>query len=250
MVAENLQQLWLPLMAVFLLAGTIKGSVGIGLPTASVGMMSQFVEPRTAISLVVFPLLVTNLWQVLRAGDFIATTRTFRPFLVTLIIVLGLTTLGLPHVPTDGLMLALGAIVILFAISSLISAPPYLPEKFDTLGQYATGICAGLIGGLTSIWGPPMVIYLLARRTEKEAFIRALGTMLFLGSLPLAVGFWLNGMLTKEIAIASGLLTIPALVGFGFGEVLRRKLNAERFRTAVLVMFLIMGLNLLRRALF
>lgn len=250
MVAENLQQLWLPLLAVFLLAGTIKGSVGIGLPTASVGMMSQFVEPRTAISLVVFPLLVTNLWQVLRAGDFIATTRTYRPFLVTLIIVLGLTTLGLPHVPTDGLMLALGAIVILFAISSLISAPPYLPEKFDTLGQYATGICAGIIGGLTSIWGPPMVIYLLARRTEKEAFIRALGTMLFLGSLPLAVGFWLNGMLTKEIAIASGLLTIPALVGFGIGEVLRRKLNAERFRTAVLVMFLIMGLNLLRRAIF
>lgn len=250
MMTDILQELWLPLFTVFVLAGLIKGAVGIGLPTASVGMMSQFVEPRLAISLVVFPLLFTNLWQTIRAGSFIETTHKYRPFLITLIVVLGLTTLALPYVPTHGLMLALGTIIILFAVSSLISAPPYLPEKFDSLGQYVAGVIAGIIGGLTSMWGPPIVIYLLARRTEKDGFIRALGTILFIGSLPLAMGFWFNGMLTKETGITSAILIIPALIGFSFGEILRRKLNAERFTTAVLVMFLIMGLNLLRRAIF
>lgn len=246
----TLQDIWLPLFAVFLIAGTIKGAVGIGLPTAAVGMMSQFVEPRIAIALVVFPLLFTNLWQLIRAGHFVETVKKYKHFIVTITVVLGATTMALPYVPTNGLVLALGCVVVLFAISSLISAPPYLPEKFDSLGQYAAGITAGIIGGLTSIWGPPMVIYLLARRTEKDDFIRALGTMLFLGGLPLAVGFWFNGMLTIETGPASALLVIPALLGFGIGEILRKRLNAERFRTAVLVMFLIMGLNLLRRALF
>ena len=47
---------------VFLLAGIIKGTVGIGMPTVSVGVLSQIIPPHTAIALVVFPLLSSNLW--------------------------------------------------------------------------------------------------------------------------------------------------------------------------------------------
>lgn len=40
----------------FLLAGTIKGIVGIGLPTTSIGILSQVTDPRLAITLAVFPI--------------------------------------------------------------------------------------------------------------------------------------------------------------------------------------------------
>lgn len=235
---------------IFFAAGLIKGTVGIGLPTASIGMLSQFTDPRTAIALVVFPLLTTNVWQMLRAGHVRQTIRKYNVFVITLVIVLGATTFALPYVPTDGLVLVLGVVVVLFAITSLISAPPYLPERFDKIGQFTSALSAGLIGGLTSIWGPPMVIYLLARRTEKDEFVRALGTLLLIGGIPLAIGFWINGMLSGPIALTSALMVIPALTGFAIGEQLRKKLEADRFRTAVLVMFLLMGLNLLRRAIF
>lgn len=237
-------------LAIFFIAGTVKGTVAIGLPTAAIGMLSQFTDPRTAISLVVFPLVATNAWQLLRAGHFRTTLRKYFPFIVSLVFVLGATTIALPYVSTDGLVLTLGAVVVLFAISSLISAPPILPERFDRLGQMAGGISAGIIGGMTAIWGPPMVIYLLARRTEKDEFVRALGTMLFLGGIPLVLGYWNNGMLSDGKAELSALMVIPSLIGFAIGEQLRKRLHADRFRTAVLVMFLLMGLNLLRRALF
>ena len=45
-------------------------------------------------------------------------------------------------------------------------------------------------------------------------------------------------------------MVVPTLIGFALGERLRRHLDASRFRLAVLVMFLVMGLNLLREAFF
>lgn len=245
-----LAELWLPLSLAFVAAGIIKGTFGIGLPTAAVGLMSQFTDPRTAIVMVVFPILVTNFWQMLRAGHFLRTLKRYRYFNITIIIVLGLTTIAFPYIPTNGLMLALGAIIVLFAITSLISAPPAVPEKHDKPAQFIAGTFAGVIGGLTSIWGPPMVIYLLARRVDKDEFVRALGTMLFLGGIPLAFGFWANGLLTRETAPASLLMVVPALIGFSMGEIIRQRIHADRFRTAVLLVFLFIGLNLLRRALF
>lgn len=53
----------------FFVAGTIKGTVGIGLPTASLGILAQGFDPRMAVALVVFPMMVSNAWQVFRMGE-------------------------------------------------------------------------------------------------------------------------------------------------------------------------------------
>ena len=45
--------------AVFLLAGVVKGVVGLGCPPAGAGIMA----PAQAAALLVVPSLVTNLWQ-------------------------------------------------------------------------------------------------------------------------------------------------------------------------------------------
>ncbi|MEM7239977.1 MAG: sulfite exporter TauE/SafE family protein, partial [Pseudomonadota bacterium] len=85
------------LCAIFLIAGTIKGTVGIGLPTAAVGMMSQVIDPRAAISLVVLPSLLSNAWQIIRAGGFLAALRRYWVFLVCLsglILMVSLTVTG------------------------------------------------------------------------------------------------------------------------------------------------------------
>jgi uncharacterized membrane protein YfcA len=44
-------------------------------------------------------------------------------------------------------------------------------------------------------------------------------------------------------------MVIPTFIGFSVGEVIRRYLDGNRFRGALLWLLLIMGLNLVRRAL-
>ncbi|MEM0989193.1 MAG: sulfite exporter TauE/SafE family protein [Pseudomonadota bacterium] len=235
---------------IFLIAGVVKGTVGIGLPTASVGLMSQVIEPRTAIALVVFPSLLANAWQIWRAGRVAEMLLRFWVYLVCLMGVIGLVSTFLTGaLETQTLMVVLGAVIVLFSVMSLAWQPPFLPARYDKAGQAVSGIASGALGGMTGIWAPPMVTYLMASRVEKDAFVAATGVMIFLGTLPLIGGFWANGMITGPLAVISLAMTLPAITGFQIGEQLRRRLDADRFRKVVLLVFLVMGLNLIRRAL-
>lgn len=235
--------------AAFLVAGTIKGAVGIGLPTASIGIMTQAIDPRIAIALVVFPIIVSNFWQVLRMGETLRAVRDYWLLAASLMVVLWLTTSVTAAVSQTTLMIVVGTVIIIFAVSSLALSPPVLPDRFNRIGQFAAGIAAGALGGLTSIWSPPLVTYFIARRLDKDEFIRASGLLIFLGSLPLCIGFWQEGLLNGPNALLSAAMVVPALIGFQVGEVLRRKIRADRFQIVVLVVFLLMGLNVIRKAL-
>src|SRR5260370_13754314 len=46
-----------------LLAGFVKGVVGLGLPTVSIGLLAVTMQPSRAIAIVIVPAIVTNIWQ-------------------------------------------------------------------------------------------------------------------------------------------------------------------------------------------
>src|ERR1043165_873998 len=50
--------------AVFTLAGFVKGVIGLGLPTISMGLLALVMPPVEAAALLVVPSLLTNLWQM------------------------------------------------------------------------------------------------------------------------------------------------------------------------------------------
>src|SRR5581483_9078286 len=55
---------------VFLLAGFVKGVIGLGLPTVSMGLLAVSMPPVRALAIVVVPAIVTNLWQTF-AGPYL-----------------------------------------------------------------------------------------------------------------------------------------------------------------------------------
>jgi uncharacterized protein len=237
-------------VGVFLFAGIIKGAIGIGLPTVSVGVMGQFMPPHTAIALVVLPILFANIWQIIRTKAGWKTLQKYWILIALLVLFLWGTTSFAAKASADFLFAAIGIAIVVFAVSNLLGTPPKLPDRFDRLAQIITGISAGILGGFTSIWSPPLVTYLIARRTDSEEFVRAAGLFIFLGGIPLAAGFWQAGLLNGTTAPLSAAMIVPTLIGFSLGEVFRRRLNAQSFRRVTLWLFLLMGLNLLRRAVF
>jgi uncharacterized membrane protein YfcA len=232
----------------YVVAGTIKGTVGIGLPVAAIGILSQFTDPRMAISLVVFPIIFSNAWQIFREGHVVETIKSYWLFALALMLVLGSTTFVTAGIDTDTLFLILGTVIFLFAITSLMFTPPTLPDRYDRVAQLLVGSLSGVLGGLTAIWAPPIIMYLIARRVDKKDFVRVMGVLLFLGSIPLCIGFWQTGLLTGATALFSIGMIVPTLLGFSLGEILRRRLNSQRFRTLVLLVFLVVGLNLIRKS--
>ena len=234
----------------FLLAGAVKGAAGMGLPTTSVSLMTLALDPRTAIALLLVPMIATNAWQIWRSGEILRTCRTYFPFALTLRVGVGITVLLAKNASDHALMALLGGTLLIFVIASASRWAPSVPASFDTPAQAVTGMIAGVMGGLTSVWAPPLAVYLAARRVSKDEFVRACGLLIFLGSLPLALGYLRLGFLTPGLFWTSVLLLVPAFAGFAVGERVRHRLSENGFRRFLLVMFALMGLNLIRRAVF
>ena len=248
MSASVTTELLLLACVVFLLAGTVKGVLGIGLPTISISMLAQFVDPRIAISLLLIPALLTNTWQIYRGGQIKRSAKKLWPFVTTMSVVMFVSALFAARTSLKVLLLGMGLMVVLWAITSLIRTPPKIPQQHERSALFGLGALSGVMGGLTAMWSPPMIIYLLSIRCDKEDFVRFIGFMILCGTVPLTIGYIVNGLLDKSLAIASCMMIIPTLIGFSIGERLRKYLGGRQFQIAVLVLFFLMGLNLIRRS--
>lgn len=234
---------------IYFLAGVVKGTLGIGFPTAAVSLLAQFTDARTAIVVVIMPMLLTNVWQVLRSKRFVSVLREYWRMILSMSVFILLFSLVASAISVDFLAVVLGLIVVLFAANSLYGRALVLPERWNHRAQWAAGSSAGVMGGLVSVWAPPMLIYLGSRRLPKEQFVATVGTLLLVGSSFLLLGYWHTGVLLSSLFTLSCLLVIPSIIGFMVGEYIRNRLSAQRFERLLLWFFLLMGLNLIRKSL-
>ncbi len=236
------------LLAAFLTAGVVKGTVGMGLPTTALAIMTLRLDPRLAIALILIPMVVTNAWQVHRSGNVLGAIRRYWVFGVALMVSVGVTVVLSRNAPDRLLLAMLGGAIVCFVLVNTIGKPPALPPRLDRRAQAIAGVIAGVMGGFTSVWAPPLALYLAARKVAKDEFVRASGLLIFVGSLPLISGYAAQGELPPRVLGMSCLMLIPALVGFAIGERLRHAMSETLFRKVMLGAFFVMGINLLRKA--
>lgn len=67
----------------FVLAGFVKGVIGLGLPTVAMGLLAIVMPPAQAASLLVVPSLLTNVWQAL-GPDLAPLVRRLWPMLLAI----------------------------------------------------------------------------------------------------------------------------------------------------------------------
>lgn len=235
--------------ATFLIAGTIKGIAGIGMPTIALGLMTLAIEPRMAISITLFPLIVSNAWQFYRAGQIWAAIKRYRFFLVTMMTLIFFSTIFSAGASDRLIYGALGTVILIFVAVNVLGTPPELPEHHATKAQVILGGATGVFGGLAAIYAPGIAIYLSMRRVDKDEMVRATGLLVFAGSLPLLAGYLTQNLLSSRLALISALMVAPTLIGFQLGERVRAHLSQNAFRQVFFIVFFVLGLNLIRKAL-
>ena len=168
--------------AVFLtmvLAGVVKGTVGFGLPLISVSVLANVIDVRLALALVTIPIVISNLWLAWQGREVVATLRRF--WLVILAIGVGIFLGSSLTARVDGraLMLILGCTVIVFALFEKFRPGEHasLPPALVTPLGAVAGLTGGILGGLSTAYGPPLIMYLTTLRMPKERFVAAVGTI-------------------------------------------------------------------------
>lgn len=232
------------------LAGSIKGMVGFAMPMILVSGLSMMFPPDVALAGLILPTLVTNGVQALREGvpAAIQSIRQFRVFLCVGLVFLMASAQLVRIVPASTFLMMIGGPVVFFATIQLLGVKLTLKERSARI-EAVGGAIAGFVGGMSGVWGPPTVAYLTALNTPKRDQVRIQGVIYGLGAIALTLAHTGSGVLRSETVPLSALLVVPAMAGMWLGIRLQDRIDQSTFRRATLLVLLIAGLNLVRRAL-
>ena len=236
-------------LAVYFLAGMVKGTVGLGLPTVTLSLLVPSLGLAPAIALTLVPTFVTNAWQAVDGGRMRAILRRLWPLFLLAIVGTWLGTWILARADAGLLSALLGVALSLYALYGLLAPPLPHPGRFEPMLTPVVGITGGLMAGMVGAFLMPGIIYLQALRLERDELIQTLGMIFFTLTIALGAGLTQNQLLTRELMIVSAMAVLPALLGMEAGRRIRRRLSEQRFRKIFFVALLLLGLNMVVRAL-
>jgi len=229
-------------------AGVVKGILGIGVPVVSVSLLSLVINVPTAVALLPIPILLSNLWQSLSSEQVLRTLRRFAALIVALVVGTFVGARLLVDMDQRTLLGIVGAAVLVFAISAHF--PRHLrvgPRTERWLGM-PVGFIGGLLGGMTTFFGPPLIMFLFALNLEKDEFVGTISTIYLCAAIPLAVALGMFGFMGPQEYAWSTAAAAPLFLGVLVGQWLRSRISQSAFRRGLLLMLLVVGVRLIYRA--
>src|SRR5262249_16003847 len=224
----------------FVLAGFVKGFVGLGLPTVAIGLLSVVMTPSEAAALLLVPTIVTNVWQLALGPNLVALTRRLWVMLATSAVVTFVAA-GFLAGSTERASTALGVALICYAIFGLAKIKLTAPIWWEPWLAPVVGVMSGVVTGTTGVLVLPAVRYFQAIGLGEEDMIQALGLSFTVSMLALAGGLAREGVFHGSTLSASLLALAPASVGMLAGQCVRLRIHPEIFRICFLVGLLGLG---------
>ena len=228
-------QLIIMVAATFCLAGVVKGMVGLGLPTVSIGLLTLIVDLPTAMALLLVPSLTTNIWQALVGKNFFYLLHRLGIFFLTAVVMVHVGVQLFTIVETALLLRSLGALLLFYALSGLIGKLPELTLRQQTIFGPACGAINGLLTGLTGTLFVPGVMFLQAIGLPRDILIQAMGMLFALLTASLGLALYQHNLLSPTVGVLSAVALVPALIGMWFGQRLRNHMSQDLFRCLFLI---------------
>ena len=227
--------------AAFLLAGAVKGVIGLGLPTVSLALLTVALGLPEAMHLLLVPSLVTNIWQAAVGGHGAAVLRRAWPFLAMAGATVWLGAGALTRVDLAVLSGLLGLLLMVYAGAGLAGRQFALAPGAERWAGPLAGAANGVLTGMTGSFVVPGVMYLQALGLPREALIQAMGMLFTVSTLALAAALGGNGLLTAELGTLSAAALLPAIVGMAAGRRIRKTLPERLFRRVFFAALLALG---------
>ena len=231
------------------LAGFVKGALGLGLPTISVGLLAIAMPPGWALAIVIVPAVITNIWQTF-AGPYLRDiAKRLWPLMAGTAIGISLNAGALSHGSTRYGNVALGVLLTVYATLGLTRLAFKVARPHEKWVGGIVGLLTGLISAATGVQVVPSVPYMQAIGLEKDELVQALGVFFTVATLTLAFNLTNSGLLSTAIALPGTVAMISAFLGMAMGQAARARLPAEAFRRVFLIAMVLLGLYLAGSAL-
>lgn len=235
-------------VSVFALAGMIKGTIGLGLPAVSMGLLTMVISPFQAATLLIIPSMVTNFWQLFAEGRILQLIRRF--WLLLLGIIVGsiwsvFPTLGHSNFNSEAL---LGGMLALYGAYGLFAKSMPNLSRYEKWLSPIMGYLGGALTVATGVVVIPVVPYLQTLNLQRDDLVQSLGLAFTTSTICLAVFLHQNPVENMPIDyVMSATALIPALVGMWLGTKIRYRISEQKFRKVFFLGLIALGSYMILR---
>src|ERR1700694_3801717 len=173
--APMFDPLLLFIAAAFLFAGFVKGVIGLGLPTVSMGLLAVTMQPSHALAIVIVPAVVTNIWQTFVGPYLRDIIRRLWPLMVGTVVGIWLNAgmLTGPYARYGGIVL--GIMLVIYAMIGLSKFSFRVARRDEKWIGGIVGVATGMASAPNRRPVFPSMPFMQAIGMEKDELVQALG---------------------------------------------------------------------------
>ncbi len=235
--------------AALMLAGTVKGVLALGLPLVGLPLLTLFLDVPGAVAVLMIPLVLSNLIQAVEGEGTIVLLKRFWALILCLIIGSFLGTNMVTWIEPRLLLLIVGVLIFALSTASILQPHVTVPARYEWWLGPMIGFIAGVIGGMSTLFGSLLAIYVVGLRLPRDAFVKAISLLYLIAALALTIFGTAQGLTSPKQLVVSTLAMIPVYIGMLIGRRIRPWVDPEKFRLAVLGVVWLTGANLIRMGL-
>jgi uncharacterized membrane protein YfcA len=236
--------------AVFTLAGFVKGVIGLGLPTVSVGLLAVSMPPAHALAIVIVPAIVTNIWQTFVGPYLRDIVRRLWPLMIGTVVGIwsgaGLMTGPYARYGT----IILGILLLVYAIIGLRQVRFAVARAHEKWVGGIVGVATGLVSAATGVQVIPSMPFMQAIGMQKDELVQALGVFFTTATVALAFNLTSAGLLDESTALPGVIAMAMSFAGMAIGQAVRTRMDADTFRRWFLIAMMLLGTYLAGTALY
>ena len=244
------EPLLLLVAAAFLLAGFIKGVIGLGLPTVAMGLLAVTMPPSHALAIVIVPAVITNIWQTFGGPYLRDIVGRLWPLMVGTVIGIWLNRGMLTGPYARYGTIVLGVLLVIYAIMGLSKFSFTVARRNEKWIGGIVGVITGMVSAATGVQVIPSMPYMQAIGMEKDELVQALGVFFTVATLGLAFNLTSAGLLTAATALPGAVAMAGSFAGMFIGQAVRSKLQPEVFRRWFLIAMILLGIYLTGTAIY
>jgi hypothetical protein len=244
------EPLLLLIAAAFLIAGFVKGVVGLGLPTVAMGLLAVTMPPAQALAIVIVPAIVTNIWQTFVGPYLRDIVRRLWPLMVGTIIGIRLNSGMLTGPYARYGTVVLGVLLVIYAIIGLKKFNFNVAQRNEKWIGGIVGVITGMVSATTGVQVIPSMPFMQAIGMEKDELVQALGVFFTVATLALAINLTSVGLLTAATALPGAVAMVASFAGMFIGQAVRTRLQPEAFRRWFLIAMILLGIYLIGSAMY
>src|SRR5437763_5667865 len=243
------EPLLLVIAAVFVLAGFVKGALGLGLPTVAIGLLAVSMPPARALAIVIVPAILTNVWQTFVGPYLRDILRRLWPLMLGTVIGIwssaGLMTGPYARYGT----IVLGVLLVIHAAIGLSPFNFHVARRDEKWVGGIVGLVTGVVSAATGVQVIPSMPFMQAIGMEKDELVQALGVFFTVATVALAFNLTQAGLLNASTALPGAVAMAAAFTGMFIGQAVRSRMQPDAFLRWFLIAMILLGLYLAGNAL-